>query len=43
VDAIVDAKPQTHAIGLVPGENPPMQLGLLDNGMVGAKFDVLKF
>ena len=43
VDAIVDAKPQTHAIGLAPGENPPMQLGLLDNGMIGAKFDVLKF
>lgn len=43
VDAIVDAKPSTHAVGLVPGENPPVQLGLLDNGTIGAKFQLLRF
>lgn len=43
VDAIIDAKPQTQAVGLLPGEEPPVQLGLLDNGLIGAKVQVLKF
>jgi tetratricopeptide (TPR) repeat protein len=43
VDAIIDAKPETHAIGLAPGEEPPVQLGMLSNGLIGAKVQLLKF
>lgn len=43
VDAVISAKPATRAVGLLPGETPPVQLGLLDDGRIGAKFRLLTF
>lgn len=43
VDAVISAKPSTRAVGLAPGEVPPVQLGLLDNGLIGAKTTLLSF
>jgi tetratricopeptide (TPR) repeat protein len=43
VDAVISAKPATRAMGLLPGEQPPVMLGLLDDGRVGAKFQLLTF
>jgi tetratricopeptide (TPR) repeat protein len=43
VDAVISAKPATHAVGLLPGEEPPVQLGMLDNGLIGAKVQLLTF
>ncbi len=44
VDAIISAKPATRAVGLLPGEEAPaVQLGLLDNGSMGAKVQLLSF
>jgi hypothetical protein len=28
---------------LAPGEEPPVQLGMLSNGLIGAKVQLLKF
>lgn len=43
VDAVISAKPSTRAIGLLPGEEAPVQVGLLDNGLMGAKVQLLSF
>jgi tetratricopeptide (TPR) repeat protein len=44
VDAVISAKPATHAVGLLPGEEPPVQVGLLDDhGLMGAKVKLLSF
>lgn len=43
VDAVISAKPSTHAVGLLPGEEPPVMLGLLDNGSFGAKVRLIQF
>jgi len=42
-DAIMEAKPVTQAVGLAPGEEPALRLGLLGNGSVGAQVRVLSF
>jgi tetratricopeptide (TPR) repeat protein len=43
VDAILDAKPATHAIGLGP-DQPPVQLGYMpEAGGMGMKVQLLKF
>lgn len=43
VDAVISAKPSTHAVGLAPGEEPPVQLGMLNDGRIGAKVHLLTF
>lgn len=43
VDAVISAKPATRAVGLAPGEEPPVMLGLLDNGGFGVKARLLAF
>lgn len=43
VDAVISAKPSTHAVGLAPGEEPPVQLGFLNDGRFGAKVHLLTF
>jgi len=43
VDAAISAKPATRMMGLAPGEEPPIQLGMLDNGAIGGKIQLLKF
>jgi len=43
VDAIMGAKPATSAVGLLPGDNQPIQLGMLQNGAMGAKVRLLQF
>ena len=44
VDAIWEAKPATHAVGLMEGpDGPPIQMGMLQNGTYGAKVRLLEF
>jgi hypothetical protein len=43
VDAVISAKPATRAVGLAPGEEPPVMLGLIDNNRIGAKVRLLQF
>lgn len=43
VDAVISAKPATRAVGLLPGEEPPVMLGLLPDGRFGGKVQLLKF
>jgi hypothetical protein len=43
VDAVISGKPATKAVGLAPGEEAPIQLGLMDHGRIGAKVQLLKF
>jgi tetratricopeptide (TPR) repeat protein len=43
VDAAISAKPATRAVSLAPGEEPPVQLGLLENGSLGGKVQLFKF
>ncbi len=43
VDAIVSAKPITTAVGLAPNPDSPVQMGMLDNGTLGAKMNLARF
>jgi tetratricopeptide (TPR) repeat protein len=43
VDAIMGAKPATTAMGLMPDPNKPLQVGMLDNGTMGAKVRLMDF